>query len=205
MAGGAILVNRYVPAAAFSIAVIVFAWAVTRNLPIALADANFGGAWTRLGKAIALSGGALAVAASARQGTQSNVAALTIVGRFALGAFLIASGIQHFLFTDAVITLIPTWIPGARLWAYVAGIALIAGGAGLIVPQTTRIAGFSVALMLFTWVWILHVPRAAHGPAGESAQRVDRGLRSARVRRDRASVSSTSEAHRADLLLAEDT
>ena len=156
VAGAAILVERRLPPAAFSIAVLVFAWAVTRNLPIALADANFGSAWTRLGKAIALSGGALAIAASARQATHSNTT-FTIAGRFALGAFLIASGVQHFLFTDAVITLIPSWIPGARLWAYFAGIA---GGAGLIVPLTARIAGLSVALMLFAWVWILHVPRA---------------------------------------------
>jgi uncharacterized membrane protein len=160
VAGAAILVDRHLSPAAFSIAVLVFAWAATRNLPIALADANFGGAWTRLGKAIALSGGALAVAASARQANQGGTAALAIVGRFALALFLIASGVQHFLFPDAVITLIPTWIPGARVWTYVAGVALIAGGAGLIVPQTRRIAGLSVALMLFTWVCILHVPRA---------------------------------------------
>jgi uncharacterized membrane protein len=160
VAGAAILVNRYTTAAACSIAALVFAWAATRNLPIALADPNFGGAWTRLGKAIALSGGALAVAASARRADLRNTAALAVVGRFALGAFLIASGVQHFLFVDAVITLVPTWIPGARLWAYVAGVALIAGGSGLIVPLTTRMAGVSVGLMLFTWVCILHIPRA---------------------------------------------
>ena len=160
LAGTAILVDRHAPRAAVSIAVLVVAWAVTRNLPIALADASFGGAWTRLGKAVALSGGALAVAAAARQGDHGNRAALALVGRVALGAFLIASGVQHFLFPDVVTTLVPTWIPGARLWTYVAGLALIAGGAGLFVAQTARIAGVSVGLMLFTWVCILHIPRA---------------------------------------------
>jgi uncharacterized membrane protein YphA (DoxX/SURF4 family) len=54
------------------------------------------------------------------------------------------------------------------LWTYVAGVALIAGGAGLIVPRTTRIAGISVGTMLFTWVCILHIPRAlAAGPAAQ--------------------------------------
>lgn len=140
---------------------LVFSWAVTRNLPLALADASFGGPWTRLGKAVALSGGALAVAAAAaRQGDQRRMAALAVVGRCALGVFLINSGVQHFLFTGAVLTLIPTWIPGPRLWAYVTGVALIAGGAGLIVPRTTRIAAVSVGVMLFTWVCILHIPRA---------------------------------------------
>ena len=160
VAAAAILVGRRLPPAAFSIAVLVFAWAVTRNLPIALADASFGGAWTRLGKAIALTGGALAVAASARQADHASLAALVTVGRFALAAFLIASGIQHFLFPNAVIALVPTWVPGARFWTYFAGLALIAGGSGLIVPRTTRLAGLSVGFMLFTWVCILHIPRA---------------------------------------------
>lgn len=159
-AGAAILVDRYATVAAVSIAVLVLAWAVTRNMPMALADANFGGAWTRLGKAVALTGGALAVAATAREAATGSRAALAGVGRFALGMFLIASGVQHFLFPDAVVTLVPTWIPAARLWTYVAGVALIAGGAGLIIPRTTRLAGISVGFMLFTWVLILHIPRA---------------------------------------------
>ena len=159
-AGVALAADRHATLAALSIAALVFAWAVTRNVPLALADPSFGGAWTRLGKAVALSGGALAVAASARRGGQRYTATLALVGRCALGIFLINSGIQHFLFTNAVITLIPAWIPGPRLWAYVTGVALIAGGAGLIVPGTARIAGISVGLMLFTWVCILHIPRA---------------------------------------------
>jgi uncharacterized membrane protein len=168
VAGAAIFVERYRRAAAFSIAALVVAWAVTRNLPIALADASFGSAWTRLGKALALSGGALAVGASARQHYQRSTATLAMAGRLTLGAFLVCAGVQHFLFADFVTTLVPAWIPGARLWTYVTGIALIAGGAGIIVPQTTRVASLSVALMIFTWMCILHIPRAfAAAPANQ--------------------------------------
>jgi uncharacterized membrane protein len=168
VAGAAILVDRYRMPAALSIGALVIAWAVTRNLPVAWADASFGSAWTRLGKAVALSGGALAIAAQSRQGAQHRKAALLLVGRIALGAFLIASGVQHFLFPDAVTMLVPAWIPGARMWTYAAGVALIAGGVGVIVPHTTWIAGSAVGLMLFTWVCILHIPRAVTaGPAGQ--------------------------------------
>jgi uncharacterized membrane protein len=168
VAGAAILIGRHATAAALSIAVLVFAWAVTRNTPIALADANFGGAWTRLGKAVALTGGALAMAASVRHVERGSTTAFAIVGRLALGAFLIASGVQHFLFPDAASTLVPTWIPAPRFWTYLAGVALIAGGSGLIVPRTTRLAGFGVGLMLLTWVCILHIPRAlAASPANQ--------------------------------------
>jgi len=55
---------------------------VTRNLPLALADPNFSGAWTRLGKAVALTGGAVAVAAAA---SRRRSAMLTIAGSVAFG------------------------------------------------------------------------------------------------------------------------
>jgi uncharacterized membrane protein len=167
LAGAAMLADRYTRAAAWSIAVLVFVSALIRNLPLALADPTFGGAWTRLGKAVALTGGAVAMAASVR-GRRPRVDVLAIVGRVALGMFLIASGVQHFLFPNAVMSLIPGWIPGALMWTYVAGVALIAGGAGLIVPRTTRLAGIGVGLMLLTWTVILHIPRAlAAQPANQ--------------------------------------
>ena len=167
-AGLAILAGRYVTPAALSIAVLVFAWAVTRNTPLALADASFGGAWTRLGKAIALTGGAMAVAAASRRGDPGSGAALTTAGSLGFGMFLIASGVQHFLFPNAVTTLVPAWIPGPLVWAYIAGVALIAGGLGVIVPGTRRLAGSAAGLMIFSWVWILHIPRAvAAQPAAQ--------------------------------------
>jgi uncharacterized membrane protein len=166
----AIGLGRRAQQAAWCIAAIVLAWAVVRNVPLALADHSFGSAWTRLGKGIALSGGALAAAGtiSSRVASPRSVQAWRLVGQLTLGSFLIASGVQHFLFPNAVKTLVPVWIPGALLWAYFAGAALIAGGIGLILPRTTRLAGIAVGLMLITWLCILHVPRAlAASPANQ--------------------------------------
>ncbi len=158
--GAAIAAGRLPREASIIVVVLIFGWAVIRNLPLALADSTFGSPWTRLGKGVALCGGVLAISATASG---------QLAGRFALGAFLIASGVQHFLFVDAVKTMVPVWIPGAGAWTYVAGAALLAGGTGLIVPATTRAAGIAVGLMLFTWVWILHIPRAlaAASPAAD--------------------------------------
>ena len=44
-------------------------------------------------------------------------------------------------------------------WAYFAGVALIAGGIGLFVPVTARIAAALSGLMVFSWFWIVHLPR----------------------------------------------
>jgi uncharacterized membrane protein YphA (DoxX/SURF4 family) len=159
VAGAAILAGRMSRQAALLIVALVLVSAVVRNVPLALAATSFGTPWTRLGKGIALCGGALAIA-----GRPS----LRVAGAVGFGLFLMASGVQHFLFTDAVTTFVPAWIPAARFWTYFAGVALIAGGAGVIVPKTTRVAGIAVGLMVFTWFVVLHIPRAlAAAPAAQ--------------------------------------
>jgi uncharacterized membrane protein len=152
LCGGAIVAGRRLRAAGLTVAVLIFTWAFLRNIPVALADRIYGGAWTALGKGLALTGGGLAVAALPRRWIH--------VARVCLGAFLISSGIQHFLFVPFVATLVPAWIPGPRFWTCFAGVALIAGGAGLILPWTARLAGTLSGLMIFLWFVMLHIPRA---------------------------------------------
>src|SRR5262245_15489340 len=158
LAGLSIAAGRRSRPAALAIAGLVFGWAFLRNVPLALADLRFGAAWTALGKGLALSGGALAVAGSAEGDRTSGPFELT--GRVCLGAFLVASGVQHFLFAGLVARPLRVWIPGALFWTHFAGAALIAGGIGLNVPKTRSAAAVAVGCMVFSWVFLLHIPRA---------------------------------------------
>jgi uncharacterized membrane protein YphA (DoxX/SURF4 family) len=169
-AGAAIILGIKARWAGVVAGTLIFLWALLRGIPRALADSSYGGAWTMLGKALALFGGAFAVAGSLPRQTDGRGGALgafvnakdgfIYLGRVGLGAFLISSGIQHFLFAEFVAGLVPTWIPGALVWTYFAGVALIAGGAGIVFPRTTRLAGTLTGLMIFLWVLLLHIPRA---------------------------------------------
>src|SRR4029453_12319532 len=60
--GGAIVAGRHLRLAGVTVAALIFAWAFLRNIPVAAADRIYGGAWTALGKGLALTGGGLAVA-----------------------------------------------------------------------------------------------------------------------------------------------
>jgi len=162
LGGAAIAAGRKVRLAGLTVAVLIAGWALLRNIPLALADHSFGGVWTMLGKGLALTGGAVAVARLSR--------AWTCVARVCLGAFLAAAGVQHFLFLPFVMTLVPAWIGGARFWTYFAGVALIAGGLGLMVPWTARLAGALSGLMIFLWVVLLHVPRALAAAPGAASR-----------------------------------
>jgi len=118
--------------------------------------------WTNPLKSLALAGGAALLAARFPEGAAARLAPL---GPALLAAFLIVCGVQHFVYHDFVVTLVPEWLPARGLWASFTGVALMAGGAGLLVPRVDRLAAYLSAAMIFAWVWLLHVPRAVAGPA----------------------------------------
>jgi len=82
------------------------------------------------------------------------------LGRYCLGSFLILCGMQHFKFLAFVVTLIPPWFPGNPvLWSQFAGVLLLTFGVGLLFARTAAIAALLTGLMIFSWFWIVHLPR----------------------------------------------
>lgn len=167
----AILIGKQARAAAILGCLLIVSWALIRHLPVLAAESFLSGAWTRAGKALTFAAGMLVMAAASPGSetsqdfpfeTRLNVwRAFIELGRFCLGLFLLLTGIQHFMFTEFVASLIPEWFPGdAVAWTYFAGVALIAGGIGLFVPRSARLAALLSGLMVFSWFWIVHIPRA---------------------------------------------
>ena len=170
LAGLAVLARRWGRPAALGLGVLVFTWAFLRHLPIVVADSLLAGSWTRAGKALTIVGGAFAMAATlpplpgaTTQGWQRFVNATDAfvrLGQFSVASFLIVAGMQHFVFLEFVATLIPAWIPGDPIWwSRFAGVALIAGGLGLLYTRTAAPTALVMGLMIFSWFWIVHLPR----------------------------------------------
>jgi uncharacterized membrane protein YphA (DoxX/SURF4 family) len=129
--------------------------------------------WTNPLKALALIGGALMLGAISgnENATRARAARLALLGAPLLALFLVVCGIQHFVYSAFVTTLVPAWMPAREFWTYFTGVALIAGGAGILMPRTARLAAMASATMIFLWVLLLHIPRALAGPnhANETA------------------------------------
>jgi len=175
-AGLAILTGARTRAVATLLGWAILLSFVLLGLPLAAADVPLGGAWTRAGKALALSGGAFLVAQSVLAASKSAASAMlsprlervTSLGPWFFGAFLTLCGIQHFIHVEFVQSLVPSWIPGARFWTFFAGIALIAGGIGVVIRRTARLAGLLSSVMIFLWVPLVHIPRALAAAPGNT-------------------------------------
>ncbi|PWT72511.1 MAG: hypothetical protein C5B59_15690 [Bacteroidetes bacterium] len=127
------------------------------------------GLWTNALKELALSGGAFVVAGSLPNEKGSLKGSRTLqgfvsAGRIFLAIMLICFGIDHFLYSQFVATLVPVWAGMPLFWTYFAGIALIGTGVSIILnikrKQVSLLAGF----MLFIWFLVLHIPRAIQYP-----------------------------------------
>ncbi|HEV2578746.1 MAG TPA: DoxX family membrane protein [Acidobacteriaceae bacterium] len=70
------------------------------------------------------------------------------VGRVLLGSLFIAGGIAHFVFTRAYANVVPDYLPAHRGLVLSSGAAEIAGGAGLLIPQTRRYAAWGLVILL---------------------------------------------------------
>jgi uncharacterized membrane protein YphA (DoxX/SURF4 family) len=123
--------------------------------------------WADAFTALTLAGGAWITAMSigdAGPKLPGSLEKILPAGRFFFAIMLIVFGIDHFFYTAFVATLVPAWIPGHVFWTYFAGVALIAGGVGMFVRFTARLASLMVGIMIFLWFLMLHIPRAVADP-----------------------------------------
>lgn len=179
-AGVTIIVSREARWAGLIAAAPIFFWALLRHIPVALAAPAFSGEWTMFGKALVFTGGALTIAATFPKTNLKGTGAFdafvnarngfVYVGRWCLGLFMTLCGIQHFIHSVFVASLVPEWIPGPYFWTYFTGVALIAGGLGLLIPKTARLAALLSGFMVFAWVLMLHLPRAISALSADSSR-----------------------------------
>lgn len=170
LAGGAIVIEKHGRLAALSFALLIFLWALLRHLPVIATTEVLSPDYTKAVKALALVGGGLIVAATfsrLESARFSKVVALAnrddtllTIGTVCLAVFMVNNGLQHFIYVDFVASLIPAWFPGDPVfWTYASAFMLFAGALGMLYRPMAHLAALLTAIMIFAWVWIVHVPR----------------------------------------------
>jgi uncharacterized membrane protein len=160
VAGLAIGAGYHARWAAAVLAVLIAFLFLALHLPLAASKPLVGFMWTNPCKALAMLGGVIILANALPREDPGFFRKLMPLGPLFLGGFLLLGGIQHFVYADFVDKLVPAWIPGTRLWVYFTGLALIAGGVGILLPKTRRLAALWAGIMILLWVVLLHIPRA---------------------------------------------
>ncbi|HYF68721.1 MAG TPA: hypothetical protein VD884_11320 [Ohtaekwangia sp.] len=120
-------------------AAFVILYCVLPNLWLVF-NGDVGIALTGFGKGLSLVTGLLVLSAATPSQRQTGRNKMIMrICNYALGFFLLTSGIQHFLFASFVVTLIPTWIPFSEFWAYAGGVFLVISGLCVITRLQLRI------------------------------------------------------------------
>jgi uncharacterized membrane protein YphA (DoxX/SURF4 family) len=131
------------------------------------------GVWANAEKELILAGGGFVVAGSFPSGNESNQKESLIInllekiipfGSVFFCITMVSFGIDHFLYTKGISVLVPAWIPGAMFWTYFAGIALFCSGVMIILRINLKLNAILLALMIFLWLLVLHIPRAIADP-----------------------------------------
>jgi uncharacterized membrane protein len=141
------------------------------HLPRALPSGTFGDAWLNVVKWLAMAAAPLVLAwhvpavheARWKERVISTGAALA---PWIMGAFMLGSAVLHVRYAEFVAELMQPWLPWRLFWTYFAAVALAAGGLGLVIPKTARLAALLTSLMIFSWFWLVHTPRMLVDPTG---------------------------------------
>jgi uncharacterized membrane protein len=143
--------------------------------------ANYLGSWGDAEKELALSGGALVMAGSFPK-ENANVhnkffftklcEKLIPFGGIFFSITMISFGIDHFLYTKGIATLVPGWIPYPFFWTYFAGLALIGSGIAIILRIKLNLIANLLGMMILLWFILLHIPRAIAHPFANKEEEV---------------------------------
>jgi uncharacterized membrane protein YphA (DoxX/SURF4 family) len=157
----AIIANhKYAAYGALVIGSLILISLLFRQLP------NFTTDWLNALKSLFMVGGSIIIAATytgeqraLKTLSTKNWDVLIYVGCVFLASFFIAGGYAHFLYAEFVKGFIPAYIPFHAFFTYFCAICLFAGGIGILIPATRRLAALLSGIMVFGWFLLLHVPR----------------------------------------------
>jgi hypothetical protein len=134
-----------------AIGVVFLLYLVGLHLPILFSNLYNGGAWAATFEVIMLASGAFILA---------GVRVAAVVGHYLFAASLFLFAIQHMMYFDYIVSLIPAWMPVkvGLAWLVIAGYVLC--GISFLIGRGVGLAAFWLGIMFGLWVLLLHAPRA---------------------------------------------
>ena len=76
-----------------------------------------------------------------------------------LAIVMIVFGIYHFKHPENMLTYVPNYLPGGVIWVYVVGASFLLAGIAFIFNRFVSLAGYLLALLLISFVLLVHLPQ----------------------------------------------
>jgi uncharacterized membrane protein len=165
-----LLLRRSAAVAAMALTIYVLSWVLLLQTPRVAVDPKNIGAWLGFFENLAIAaGGWILFASRADQSLWRKLSFATGENGLRIGAFLFAIslpvfGLSHLMYADFTASMVPAWLPQRIGFAYFTGLAHIAAGIGLLIGILPRPAATLEAIMMSSFVCLVHIPGVAAEP-----------------------------------------
>jgi uncharacterized membrane protein len=172
IAAGSVLARHRRPhTAAVWLGALLLLPVLVLHVPRSIPGGSLGGEWLNLFKWLAMATApfvlaALVPAVGDRPWRDRAIVFFTALAPWVMAMFMIDAAYAHVRFAELVSRLIPPFLPWPVFWTYFAAAPLAAGGLGLAIPRTRRLAALLTSLMIFLWFLLVHVPHMFADPTG---------------------------------------
>ncbi len=146
--------------------VLMILWILAISLPTTLHQPGNAAGWLGPTEIMVLAAGFLASALNRRAGSFQGNRWLALV-RFSLAPCFILFGVAHFVYLDFTAGMIPDFLPLHRALAALTGTMHIAIGLGLLFARTVRLAFAGAAILMTSFVLLVHVPGVLAAPQSQ--------------------------------------
>ena len=86
------------------------------------------------------------------------------LGRVALAVPIAVFGAEHLTQAQAIMKLVPAWMPGKLFWTYLVGVALIAAALSFLSRVWIRLSATLLGIMFFCFVAMMDLPAVFSAP-----------------------------------------
>jgi uncharacterized membrane protein YphA (DoxX/SURF4 family) len=125
------------------------------------------GVWATPLKELALAGGAFVVAFSFDSDPMRKKGFLEKTMPYGNLFFLYtitSYGVSHIIYAPYMIGIVPAGMANPLFWVNLTGLCMISAGIAIIFGIRIRIVALLLSLMIFLWVWLVHVPGTLSQP-----------------------------------------
>jgi uncharacterized membrane protein len=84
---------------------------------------------------------------------------MIVLGRVLFAAPMAVFGTEHFVLTDDIVRLVPSWMPGHLFWTYLTGTGLIAASLSIVVRKQSGLAAMLLGVMFLSFVLLIWLPQ----------------------------------------------